>query len=106
MSDFNRSTPTWIKAQGTNFTGQQRTTVTIKQAVLHAIIVGTYSPGATFRVANGTATNIVNYITGSFVPLATGIQPTIEFKELEFANGIAVFTGGTIDLTAVYNDLI
>lgn len=104
MSDYNKSTPTWLKAQGTFVNG--KATVTRNQAVLHSIIIGTYTPGASFRIANGTATNIVNYISGSFTPQGTAIHPPLEFKELEFLNGIYIETVGVLGLTVIYNDLI
>jgi hypothetical protein len=104
MSAQNASATKWLRAQGTYV--NSKSTVTGNQAVLHTIIIGTYTNGGKFRLANGTLTNIVNYITGTFVPLSTGIQPPLDFKELEFANGIYVETAGTIDMTLVYNELV
>lgn len=103
MSDFNKSTAGWYKAQGTFMTGSGNATTS--QAVLHQLLIGTYTPGAVIRVANGTATS-KTYLSGSFTPNGLGLQEGIEFKELEFTSGIFVEITGTANLTAIYNDLI
>lgn len=104
MSAQNLTVGKWTRSQGTYVTGSS--TITGSQAVLHSILVGSYTPGGRFRVANGTATNIVSYLTGTFVPQATGIQPPTDFEELEFANGIYVETTGGVELTVIYNTLV
>lgn len=91
---------TWYKAQGTNVAANAQ--VTNQSAVLHSVIVNSHSTG-TFRLAKGTATSLT-YLQGTYTP-ATG-SSTIEFKELEFTDGIYVVTGGTINLTVIYNDLV
>lgn len=103
MSNYNQIQGNWVKSQGTFMTGSAN--ATSSAAVLHEIAIGSYSPGATFRLANGTLTS-KTYITGSFTPSGLGLQRPIEFKELEFTNGIFVETGGTINLTVIYNDII
>lgn len=100
MSQQNLYQANWVKAQGTNISANAQ--VTTSQAVLHAIVVNSHSTG-TFRLATGTATSLT-YVQGTYTP-ATG-SSVIELKELEFTNGIYVVVGGTINLTAIYNDLI
>ena len=103
MSAHNKEVSSWTRAQGTFMTGSGNATTSL--AVLHELLIGTYTPGAVIRVANGTATS-KTYMTGSFTPNGLGLQTPIEFRELEFGNGIYVEITGTAQLTAVYNDLI
>lgn len=103
MSQQNLYQSNWIKSQGTFMTGSGNATTS--HAVLHQLSIGTYSPGAIIRVANGTATS-KTYMSGSYTPSGAGLQEPITFKELEFTNGIYVEMTGTVNLTAIYNDLI
>lgn len=100
MSNYNLVQGNWIKAQGTNVAANAQ--ITTGHAVLHSIVVNSHSTG-TFRLATGTATSLT-YVQGTYTP-ATG-SSVIELHELEFEDGIYVVVGGTINLTAVYNDLI
>jgi hypothetical protein len=102
MSDYNKNTANWYKAQGTFMTGSGNATTS--QAVLHELSIGTYTPGAVIRVANGTATS-KTYLSGSYTPNGLGLQKELIFKELEFTSGIYVEITGTAHLTAVYNDI-
>jgi len=101
MSSQNLSGGRWIKAQGTNISA--RAQVTSSHAVLHSIIVNS-NTGGSFRVANGTLTSL-SQVMGTYTP-TTATSSVVEFKELEFANGIFIETGGTINATVIYNDLI
>lgn len=103
MSAQNISQANWVRSQGTFMTGSANATTS--QSVLHKILIGTYTPGAVIRVANGTATS-KTYVTGSFTPSGLGLQTPLDFEELEFSNGIYVEITGTASLTTVYNDLI
>jgi len=100
MSAQNISAGTWIKAQGSNVktTGQ----ITSSHAVLHEVIVNSHSSG-TWRLCNGTATSN-SAVGGTYTPAAG--SSVVAYKELEFTNGIYVETSGTLDVTAVFNDLI
>jgi hypothetical protein len=100
MSAQNLYAGQWIKAQGTNMTYSAG--ATSSHAVLHAIVVNSHSSGV-FRLANGTATSFT-YVTGSYSP-ATG-SSILDFKELEFTNGILVQMTGTMNFNVIYNDLI
>jgi hypothetical protein len=99
MSAQNLSQTRWVKAQGTNFTTKLQ--VTTNAAVLHTIF-GSHS-GGSFRVGNGTLTS-QTYPMGTYSPAAGPVY--LDFKELEFTNGIFVEVGGAVNLTAVFNDLI
>lgn len=102
MSNYNLSPAGWMKAQGTFMTGSANATTS--HSVLHKLVIGSYTPGAVVRVANGTATN-KTYLSGSFTPNGLGLQEPLEFREMEFTNGIYVEMTGTVNLTAIYNDL-
>lgn len=100
MSAQNQNVATWVRSQGTNFA--TRGQVTANAAVLHKLIVNSHTTG-TFRLANGTSTSL-SFVQGTYTP-ATG-SSVIEFESLEFPNGIFVETGGTINWTAIYNELV
>lgn len=100
MSEQNKSVATWYKAQGSNITATGQ--ITTKHSVLHAILVNSHTTGS-FRIANGTATAFTA-AGGTYTPAAG--SSVIEYKELEFASGMYIQTAGTLNLTAVFNDLV
>jgi len=101
MSNYNQVQGNWIKAQSTNLAARGQ--VTTSQAVLHSIIVNSNTTGS-FRVATGTLTSL-SQVMGTYTP-TTATSSVVDFKELEFANGIFFETGGTINATIIYNDLV
>lgn len=100
MSAHNLSASNWIKAQGSNIKASGQ--ITFNQGALHEIIVNSHTTG-TWRLCNGTATSNTA-IGGTYTP-ASG-SSTVDYKELEFTSGIYIQTAGTVDLTAVFNDLV
>jgi hypothetical protein len=101
MSSQNLSVAKWIKAQSTNLAARGQ--VTTSQAVLHSVIVNS-NTGGSFRVANGTLTSL-SQVMGTYTP-TTATSGVVDFKELEFTNGIFLETGGSVNLTLIYNDLV
>jgi len=101
MSAQNLSTQRWIKAQGTNVTA--RAQVTTSQAVVHAVVVNS-NTGGSFRLGNGTLT-AVTWLTGTYTP-TTATSSVVSLNELEFTSGVFLETGGTVNLTVIYNSLI
>lgn len=99
MSAQNLHSANWVRAQGTNLSAKGQ--VTTSSAVLHAI-VGSHT-GGSFRLGNGTLTSQTYYM-GTFIPAAGPINAP--FYELEFANGIYLEVGGSVNLTVIYNDLV
>lgn len=103
MSAQNLSETSWVRAQGTLLTGRMQ--VTTAQAVLHTIILNSYG-GGSFRVGNGTLTSTL-WLGGTYTPAAgTLTGPQLDYKELEFANGIFIDATGAINATVIYNDIV